>query len=926
MLMTRQECRDRMATLLFTFACGLGLSSLSSAQIANGPYRVINKNSSKCVDAAAASTANGTAVQQYTCNGTNAQVWQFVATDSGYYKVLTQAAPAQGWDVTGGSTAIADGVKIQLWTYGGGTNQQWLPVSEGNGYFHFVARHSGKCLDVTGVSTADAVQLQQWSCSGGVAQSFSVQSSGGATPTSTSTPTATPTTTPTRTATPTATATTASSSLPNGAYTITNRNSGKCADAAAAGTANGTVVQQYTCNGTSAQVWQLVATDSGYYKVLTQNATAQGWDVTGGTTATADGVKIQLWANGGATNQQFQTVTEGGGYYHLIARNSGKCVDVPSASTADAVQLDQATCNGSATQSYLITSTSVSTPTPTATATATPIGTGAPVDFGANVSVFDSSMSASTIQSKIDSVFNQQQSAQFGTGRYALLFKPGTYNVSVNVGFYTHVAGLGLLPDDVVINGAVHSSAAWFGGNATLNFWRAAENMSVTPTSGTDTWTVSQASPYRRMHVRGALNLADGGPPDWSSGGFISDAKIDGQVNSLTQQQWFSRNSQFGSWTGSNWNMVFVGVAGAPAQSFPNPPNTTVGSAPVVREKPFLYVDASGNYQVFVPALRTSASGTTWGSGSAAGTSIPISQFYIAKAGTDTAATMNNALAAGKNLIITPGTYQLNDALHVSNANTVVLGLGFPTLVANSGVTLISVADVDGVKIAGILLDAGSTNSSVLMEVGPSGSSADHSANPTSLHDVFARIGGAILGKATVTLTVNSNNVIVDHTWLWRADHGNGGTVGWTTNTAANGLVVNGNNVTIYGLFVEHFQQYNVVWNGQGGRTYFFQNELPYDPPNQSSWMNGTTRGFAAYKVADTVTSHEAWGLGSYCVFTNTSLVADRSFEAPVNASVKFHDMVTVSISGLGTIAHVINNTGGPSNSSTNVATVTSVP
>ena len=112
---------------------------------------------------------------------------------------------------------------------------------------------------------------------------------------------------------------------------------------------------------------------------------------------------------------------------------------------------------------------------------------------------------------------------------------------------------------------------------------------------------------------------------------------------------------------------------------------------------------------------------------------------------------------------------------------------------------------------------------------------------------------------------VNSNNVIGDHMWLWRADHGSG--VGWTTNTADTGLVVNGDNVTMYGLFVEHYQKYQVIWNGNGGRTYFFQNEMPYDPPNQAAWMNGSTQGYAAYKVADSVTSHEAWGLGSYCYF-----------------------------------------------------------
>lgn len=209
--------------------------------------------------------------------------------------------------------------------------------------------------------------------------------------------------------------------------------------------------------------------------------------------------------------------------------------------------------------------------------------------------------------------------------------------------------------------------------------------------------------------------------------------------------------------------------------------------------------------------------------------------------------------------------------------------------------------------------------------MGPSGSSADHSADPSSLHDVFFRIGGAGVGKATTSLTINSNGVIGDHLWLWRADHGSG--VGWTSNTGATGLVVNGNNVTMYGLFVEHYQKHQTIWNGNGGRTYFYQNEMPYDPPNQASWMNGSTQGYAAYKVADSVTSHQVYGFGSYCYFNvNPSVTAEHAIEAPNNANVRFKDMVTVSLGGTGTIRHVVNDRGGPSNSTTNVANLVSYP
>ncbi|MFI5609454.1 RICIN domain-containing protein [Amycolatopsis sp. NPDC051903] len=694
--------------------------------------------------------------------------------------------------------------------------------------------------------------------------------------------------------------------------TVQAVNSGKCVDAKAAGSANGTVVQQYSCNQTASQVWQFQPTSDGYVRVNSQLNAAQAWDVTN--VSKADGGLVQLWSYSNGLNQQWQPVQEASGAYHFVNRNSGKCLDVPGASTADSVQLQQYACNGTSAQSFMITPVGGTTPP-----------SSDQPDFGPNVVIFDPSMSSASIQSRLNSIFSQQEKNQFGSQRYAVMFKPGTYANDVNVGFYTQVLGLGLNPDAVTINGAVHVEADWFPPqNATQNFWRGAENLSVNPTGGADRWAVSQAAPYRRMHVRGDLQLDDGG---WASGGWISDSKIDGQVRSGSQQQWISRDSQFGSWNGANWNMVFVGVNGAPQNTFPSPPYTTVGQAPVVREKPFLYVDNAGEYQVFVPALRTNTSGTSWANGTAPGSSLPIDQFYIAKPGA-TAADLNAALAAGKNLLITPGVYHLNQTLHVTRPDTVVLGLGIATLVPDNGITAMNVDDVNGVKVAGLLVDAGTTNSATLMQVGAAGSNADHSADPTSLHDVFFRIGGAAVGKASTSLVVNSNNVIGDHMWIWRADHAaDNSFVGWNTNTADTGLVVNGDDVTMYGLFVEHYQKTQVVWNGNGGRTYFFQNEMPYDVPNQAAWMNGSTQGFSAYQVGPNVTSHEAWGLGSYCFFnTNPSVASAHAYEAPNTPGVRFHDMVTVSLNYAGTITHVINTTGATTPSGTKPVNLVSYP
>ncbi|HET9877284.1 MAG TPA: discoidin domain-containing protein, partial [Mycobacterium sp.] len=544
-------------------------------------------------------------------------------------------------------------------------------------------------------------------------------------------------------------------------------------------------------------------------------------------------------------------------------------------------------------------------------------------NFGPNTYIF--SPGQSDIQSTLDSVFNTQKLNQFGTQRYALLFKPGTYSAEANIGYYTSIQGLGQNPDDVTINGDVTVDAFDGTGNATQNFWRSAENLAINPSAGNDRWAVAQAGPFRRVDVHGGLEVYPASY-GYASGGYIADTKVTGQVSTVSQQQWYSQDSNFGSWSGSVWDMVFSGVTGAPAQSFPNPPMTVLANTPTSRDVPYLYVDGSGNYHVFAPSLRTNAVGASWANGATAGTSVPMSQFFVVTP-SNTAAQMNAALAQGCNLFFTPGVYNIDQTLQVGNPNTIVMGIGFPTLIPVGGVDTIHVADVDGVRLNGLLLDAGTTNSNALLTVGTQGSNVSHAGNPDSVQDVFFRIGGDIAGKATNSLVVNADNTLINDIWGWRADHGNGGTVGWTTNTADTGLTVNGDNVLATGLFVEHYQKNEVVWNGNGGETIFLQNENPYDPPNQAAWMNGSTNGYPAYKVSSNVTSHQAYGLASYCYFNvNPAVVNDHAFEAPNTSGVQFHDLLTVSLGNVGTIAHVINSTGAATPTNTTPSTVVSYP
>ncbi len=544
-------------------------------------------------------------------------------------------------------------------------------------------------------------------------------------------------------------------------------------------------------------------------------------------------------------------------------------------------------------------------------------------NFGPNVFVFDPSMSATSIQNTLNTVFNAQKLNQFGTQRDALLFKPGTYSAEANIGYYTSIAGLGQNPDGVTINGDVTVDSFDGTGNATQNFWRSAENLAINPSAGSDRWAVAQAGPFRRIDVHGGLELAPASN-GFASGGYIADTKVSGQVSSVSQQQWYSRDSSFGSWSGSVWNMVFSGVTGAPAQSFPAPPMTTLATTPVSRDVPYLYVDSSGNYHVFEPSLRTSASGPSWASGPTPGTSVPMSQFFVADPSMS-AATISTALSEGCNLLFTPGVYNINQTLNVTRADTTILGIGFPTLIPQNGVNTMQVSDVSGVRIKGLLFDAGTTNSAALLTVGTAGSTASHASDPISVQDVFFRIGGDIAGKATASLVVNAGDTIVDDVWAWRADHGTG--VGWTVNTADSGMIVNGSNVEATGLFVEHYQKTEVAWNGQNGKIIFFQNEMPYDPPNQAAWMNGTQNGYPAIAVASNVTSFGGWGLGSYCFFNvNPAVNSLNAFESPTAAGVAWHGLLTVSLNDKGAITHVINNTGAVTPAGTTPSDVTSFP
>ena len=556
-------------------------------------------------------------------------------------------------------------------------------------------------------------------------------------------------------------------------------------------------------------------------------------------------------------------------------------------------------------------------------------------NLGANVTVFDPGMPVGQIQAALDAAAVKQVDNEMGTDRYAFLFKPGTYGtdahpLQIKVGYYTEIAGLGASPGDVVINGKIEVYNRCLADNGTsnclalVNFWRTLSNLSIhVNAAGQDGcrstanfWAVSQASSLRRIEVTGGtLSLMDycTAGPQYASGGFIADSALPTVVNG-SQQQWITRNSSMASWSNAVWNQVFAGVRGAPDEStFPDPPYTTLATTPVSREKPYLFVDANGRYNVRVPAAQRNSSGVSWSAGLTPGRTVPLSDFFVAKP-SDPDRLIRAQLLLGRNLLLTPGVYNIAHSLDVLRPNQVVLGIGHATLTAVNGATPLRIGDVPGVIVAGVTIDAGLPESKNLLQVGAGhGPRFSSPGNPTTLSDVYFRVGGPHVGKVDTALEVNSDDVLIDHTWVWRADHGVEGftdTQRWNTDTGRYGVVVNGDDVTATGLFVEHFQRYNTVWNGERGTTVLYQNELPYDPPTQADWMNGPVQGYAGYKVGDRVKTHHLYGAGVY-VFNqnNPSIHTANGFEVPTRPGVQLHHIMTVNLSA-GVIDHVVDGVG----------------
>ncbi len=581
--------------------------------------------------------------------------------------------------------------------------------------------------------------------------------------------------------------------------------------------------------------------------------------------------------------------------------------------------------------------------------------------FGLDTDIFEETDDMNQIQDHFNEVYKTTEAGQFGQDRHAYLFAPGTYHkedkdLSVEIGFYTQVAGLGISPEDTEVD-KINCKAEWMMGikydggvnyNACCNFWRSVENLT---TDASDTlWAVSQATAMRRMNFTGSIKTVrerdkngkwisyekhvgdlylhqQGG---YASGGFLADSKIYGDISMGSQQQWLTRNTIAGNMQAAVWNNVVVGSGSevvnedgtttitkmnGTQNGWPNGTNTVVDETPIIQEKPFLAIDTEGKYGevgaygVFVPEIRRNAVGVSWDGDEIKGEFINVDEFFVAKP-TNTVDEINAALAEGKNLILTPGIYKYSKPIVVNNSDTVILGMGYATIEVTNGNQAMTIGNVEGVILAGILFDAGPVKSKVLLTVGTEKNETEYEDYSVALCDTFYRVGGASRepGTTETCVIVNSNNVIGDNFWVWRADHGAG--VAWDKNKSEHGVIINGDNVTTYGLMVEHFQKEQTIWNGDNGRCYMYQSELPYDIKSQDVWNATGSYGYASYNVSSNVKYHEGYGIGVYSCYQAATCFAESGLKCPDTPGVKFTNVCTYSLVGNGGIDYAINDSG----------------
>ena len=573
-----------------------------------------------------------------------------------------------------------------------------------------------------------------------------------------------------------------------------------------------------------------------------------------------------------------------------------------------------------------------------------------PPEWPASVRIIRPTDSAEEIQAKIADTqdpWNEEHQTfvsdhHFSSERYLVWFAPGEYhNVSIEVGYYSQVAGLGVSPDDVrfldqgphvpALNRHIHEGV----GTCLDTFWRAAENFRV---DGDLQWAVSQAAPLRRVHVGGDLYLHDGAA--FASGGHFANGQIDGHVYIGGQQQYLLRNVGLaGGASGGAWSMVYVGCDGdvpKATEGSGNHASVTVLHEPRLRiEKPYVAVDGDKFFLRVPQAIRHGPMKGPLTDGSLEDVR-DFTGVYVARPD-KTMTDIQRALDDGKDIVFSPGIYDVGSTLVVRQPDQVLLGLGLATIVAPSdGSPCIRVeSNVPGVRIAGLMLEASQQESedtkegSTLLEWGKPGSNdPGQPETPGALFDIFCRVGGATMGdrKAIAVDTMmklHSGNLYADDLWLWRADHAElrpGESANYPEISpiyhqseqdefrAETGLEVTGDDITIYGLAVEHANGHQTVWSGHGGQVAFYQCELPYGVSHDRFGESGYT----GYLIHDDVESHEVHAPGIYTNFRNEEVKVPTAITHPEKDTIQCINPFTVRLDNHFGVNSIVNGQGRP--------------
>ena len=546
-------------------------------------------------------------------------------------------------------------------------------------------------------------------------------------------------------------------------------------------------------------------------------------------------------------------------------------------------------------------------------------------------------------------IFNQQKKNEYGDNndlnRFAICFLPGTYTYDqfignpptnvVEVGFYTTLSGLGLNPGDVIINpmnGSKENPVRCtykYKDTYLTNFWRSCENMQL---KGDETyWFVSQAAPLNNMIIQGKLQLAGTDPPpesNYASGGFIGNSIIGEITNVYSQQQWCNLNSTFQKFSNTVWNLTNIGCDGNLYVTPNNPPLpaesvTVITPTPKIAGKPYLYYD--GSFNMVKPTPIGDVNGP-----------LPlitidddytlISDIYYADPNNPN--DIQNTIAYGKSIVLTPGIYNLTSTITINYDGVIILGLGMATLVAPTGGPAILVSDsITDLRLSSFIIQANTnqpddSSTPVLLQIGAT-SNNQLNGDGIFLDNIFIKVGPELKLNNKIDVDtmviINTNGVVASNLWLWRADHGplGDGKIRIGQSKCNNGLIVNGNDVCIYGLFVEHASVKLIEWTGNDGKLYFLQSEYPYDIMG----VNDAEIDLPCLTVTGTGTGFKGKALGVYCYFRDFTVKVKTAIVCP-ESNVNIVNAFTVFLNSEETtrqssINHVVNETGAASTTNT---------